>query len=48
MGIVTDSKEPADKKDPDEVIIYKLYKLVAPEKSDDMKNGIRSWRAWVW
>jgi len=42
MGIVTDSKEPADKKDPDEVIIYKLYKLVAPEKSDDMKNGLEA------
>lgn len=42
MGIVTDSKEPADKKDPEEVIIYKLYKLIAPEKSDVMKNGLEA------
>jgi len=42
MGIVTDSKEPADKKDPDEVIVYKIYKLIAPEKSEEMKSGLEA------
>ena len=41
MGIVTDSKEPEDKKNPDEVIVYQLYKLVAPEqKVVEMKEGL--------
>ncbi len=42
MSIVTDSKEPEDKKNPDEVIIYQIYKLVAPEKSEEMKSGLEA------
>ncbi len=38
MGIVTDSKNPEDPKNPDDVIVYQLYKLVAPEKSGEMKT----------
>lgn len=41
MSIVTDSKEPADKKNPDDVIIYQIYKLVAGEdKVEEMRNGL--------
>lgn len=40
MGIVTDSKEPQDKKNPEEVIVYQLYKLVAPEKESEMRQGL--------
>jgi tryptophanyl-tRNA synthetase len=40
MGIVTDSKEPEDKKNPDEVVIYQIYKLVAPEKEAEMRKGL--------
>lgn len=40
MGIVTDSKNPEDSKNPDEVIVYQLYKLVAPEKSGEMKTKL--------
>lgn len=41
MGIVTDSKEPADPKNPDEVIVYQIYKLVATEeKVLTMKEGL--------
>jgi len=38
MSIVTDSKTPAEAKNPDEIIIYQLYKLVTPEKSIEMKE----------
>jgi tryptophanyl-tRNA synthetase len=40
MGIVTDSKNPEDPKNPDDVIVYQLYKLVAPEKSAEMKTKL--------
>ncbi len=40
MGIVTDSKNPEDPKNPDDVIVYQLYKLVAPEKSVEMKTKL--------
>jgi tryptophanyl-tRNA synthetase len=40
MGIVTDSKNPEDPKNPDEVVVYQLYKLVAPEKSAEMKTKL--------
>lgn len=42
MGIVTDSKEPADPKNPDDVIIYQIYKLVAPEKAEEMRSGLEA------
>ena len=42
MGIVTDSKEPADPKNPDDVIIYQIYKLVAPEAAEDMRAGLEA------
>ncbi len=32
MGIVTDSKNPEDKKNPEEVIVYQIYKLMATEE----------------
>ena len=42
MGIVTDSKEPADPKNPDDVVIYQIYKLVAPEKAEEMRAGLEA------
>ncbi|MCF7831844.1 MAG: tryptophan--tRNA ligase [Candidatus Pacebacteria bacterium] len=42
MSIVTDSKNPEDPKNPDDVIVYQLYKLVAPEKSDKMKTQLET------
>lgn len=42
MGIVTDSKGVAEPKDPDENVIYLLYKLVAkPEEAAEMEKGFR-------
>ena len=38
MSIVTDSKTPDESKNSDEIIIYQLYKLVAPEKENEMKE----------
>jgi tryptophanyl-tRNA synthetase len=38
MGIVTDSKGVEEKKNADENTIYRLYRLVAPDRSDDMKD----------
>jgi len=40
MGIVTDSKNPEDPKNSDDVIVYQLYKLIAPEKSHEMKERL--------
>ncbi len=41
MGIVTDSKNPEDKKNPEEVVIYQLYKLVATEDEQKaMERGL--------
>lgn len=41
MNIVTDSKEPEDPKNPDEVIVYQIYKLVADEvKAVEMREGL--------
>lgn len=42
MSIVTDSKELKDKKDPEESVIYHLYKLVAPEKSEEMAGKFKA------
>ncbi|MFT5359725.1 MAG: tryptophanyl-tRNA synthetase [Candidatus Paceibacteria bacterium] len=43
MSIVTDSKEPEDKKNPDDVIVYQIYKLVASvEKVEEMKSGLET------
>lgn len=42
MGIVTDSKGPDDPKNPDDVVVYQIYKLIAPEKSDDMRAGLEA------
>lgn len=42
MGIVTDSKGVAEPKDPDQNIIYLLYRLVAaPEEAAGMEKGFR-------
>ncbi|MDF2378625.1 MAG: tryptophan--tRNA ligase [Candidatus Gracilibacteria bacterium] len=41
MRIVTDSAEVEDKKEPEGNTIYELYKLVAPDKADDMANKFR-------
>ena len=43
MSIVTDSKEPEDKKNPDDVVVYQIYKLVASEeKVLEMKSGLEA------
>ncbi len=42
MGIVTDSKNPEDKKNPDEVVIYQIYKLMATEDERfAMEKGLK-------
>jgi tryptophanyl-tRNA synthetase len=42
MGIITDSKGVEDPKDPDESVIYQLYKLLAkPEESAEFEQGFR-------
>jgi tryptophanyl-tRNA synthetase len=42
MNIVTDSKGVAEPKDPDQNVIYQLYKLVAnPEEAAQMEKGFR-------
>ncbi len=42
MSIVTDSKGVAEPKDPDQNVIYLLYKLVArPEEAAEMEKGFR-------
>jgi tryptophanyl-tRNA synthetase len=41
MGIVTDSAEVAANKDPEGNTIYELYKLVAPDQSEDMAGKFR-------
>jgi len=38
MSIVTDSKTPEEPKNAEEVIIYQLYKVVAKDKAQDMKE----------
>jgi len=41
MSIVTDSKEPEDKKNPDDIIVYQIYKLIASDnKITEMKKGL--------
>lgn len=41
MSIVTDSKDPSEKKNPDDVIMYQIYKLIAPsDKVAEMKQGL--------
>lgn len=43
MSIVTDSKGPNDPKNPDEVIIYQLYKLVATkDEAETMKRALEA------
>jgi tryptophanyl-tRNA synthetase len=42
MGIVTDSAEVAEKKEPEGNTIYELYKLVAPKKAPDMAEKFRA------
>lgn len=42
MGIVTDSAEVAEKKEPEGNTIYELYKLVAPKKSPEMAEKFRA------
>lgn len=43
MSIVTDSKSPEDPKDPDSVVIYQLYKLVASEEErQKMETSLRN------
>lgn len=42
MGIVTDSKNPEDPKNPEEVIVYQIYKLFASESElTTMEKGLR-------
>lgn len=42
MGIVTDSKNPEDPKNPEEVIVYQIYKLFASESElSFMEKGLR-------
>jgi tryptophanyl-tRNA synthetase len=42
MGIVTDSKTPEEKKNPDDVVIYQIYKLLADESElKAMEKGLR-------
>ncbi|MDQ5883244.1 MAG: Tryptophan--tRNA ligase [Patescibacteria group bacterium] len=42
MGIVTDSKNPEDPKNPEEVIVYQIYKLFASESElTAMEKGLR-------
>jgi tryptophanyl-tRNA synthetase len=42
MGIITDSKGVEESKDPDESVIYQLYKLIAkPGESAEMEQGFR-------
>ena len=42
MGIVTDSKLPEDKKNPEEVIVFQMYKLLASESElSVMEKGLR-------
>lgn len=42
MGIVTDSKLPEDKKNPEEVIVYQIYKLMASEdERSAMERGLK-------
>jgi len=41
MSIVTDSKAPADPKNPEEVVIYQIYKLVATqEEKEQMRSSL--------
>lgn len=41
MGIVTDSKLPEDSKNPDDVIVFEIYKLVANEEEvETMRTGL--------
>jgi len=42
MGIVTDSKNPEDKKNPEEVVVYQIYKLMATEdERNAMAKGLK-------
>lgn len=42
MGIVTDSKLPEDQKNPEEVIVYQIYKLLATEdERKEMERGLQ-------
>ncbi len=42
MGIVTDSKLPEDAKNPEEVIVYQIYKLLATEEErSQMEEGLK-------